>query len=97
MHIYTFFLQVQFIVILVFTFIIVPLSGCKTNKHANHLVMFFAVVFLAMFYNFYNKTYKPAKQANNAAYKMKNGVNGTQNGVHKNGHYKQNGSNLKES
>lgn len=92
-----FFLQIQFVVILLFVFIIVPLSGCKTTKSGIYLDIIFAATFLAMFYNFYNKTYKPSKQANGAACKISNGSNGTQNGTHNNGEHKQNGANFKES
>ncbi|GFY65986.1 elongation of very long chain fatty acids protein 7 [Trichonephila inaurata madagascariensis] len=50
--------MVQFVVIIVFVIVIVPLSGCKTTQHGIYIEITAAAIFLALFYNFYIKTYK---------------------------------------
>ncbi|GFY65985.1 elongation of very long chain fatty acids protein 7 [Trichonephila inaurata madagascariensis] len=50
--------MLQFVIILVFVMIIIPLSGCKTSKHGIYIDILFAFLFLGLFYNFYTKTYK---------------------------------------
>ncbi|GIY34616.1 elongation of very long chain fatty acids protein 7 [Caerostris darwini] len=59
----------QFVIIIVFVIVIIPLSGCQTTQHGIYIEIFFAFVFLSLFYNFYVKTYKKKQPL-----KMKNEV-----------------------
>ncbi|GFQ92419.1 elongation of very long chain fatty acids protein 7 [Trichonephila clavata] len=63
------FQMLQFIVILFFVVVILPLSGCKAAKHGIYIDIFFAFVFLALFWNFYTKTYVQSPRKKN----IKNG------------------------
>lgn len=64
----------QFVIILLFVFVIVPLSGCKTTAYGIYIDIVFATLFLALFYNFYSKTYKATTKS--AAHANSNGING---------------------
>ncbi|GFT43131.1 elongation of very long chain fatty acids protein 4 [Nephila pilipes] len=56
--------MVQFVVIIVFVIVIIPLSGCKTTQHGIYIEITFAAIFLGLFYNFYLKTYKKPLKMN---------------------------------
>ncbi|KAF8782366.1 Elongation of very long chain fatty acids like protein [Argiope bruennichi] len=70
--------MLQFVIILIFVLVIIPLSGCKTSKHGIYIDILFALLFLALFYNFYTKTYKKSLSlkglTNGIVKSSKNGV-----------------------
>ncbi|GFQ92421.1 elongation of very long chain fatty acids protein 7 [Trichonephila clavata] len=67
------FQMVQFVVIILFVIVIVPLSGCKTTQHGIYIEITAAAIFLALFYNFYIKTYKkPLKMSDKVEDSKKN-------------------------
>ncbi|GIY34618.1 elongation of very long chain fatty acids protein 7 [Caerostris darwini] len=81
--------MLQFVIILIFVLVIIPLSGCKTSKHGIYIDILFAALFLVLFYNFYTKTYKKKLSLNLSTKKMQE-CNGKQTSV-TNGHGQQNG------
>ncbi|GFT94538.1 elongation of very long chain fatty acids protein 7 [Trichonephila clavipes] len=65
--------MVQFVVIILFVIVIIPLSGCKTTQHGIYIEITAAAIFLALFYNFYIKTYKkPLKMSDQVEDSKKN-------------------------
>ncbi|XP_055933505.1 elongation of very long chain fatty acids protein 4-like [Argiope bruennichi] len=48
----------QFIVIILFVTVILPITGCTPTKHGIYIDIAFALIFLSLFINFYTKTYK---------------------------------------
>ncbi|XP_054706396.1 LOW QUALITY PROTEIN: elongation of very long chain fatty acids protein 1-like [Uloborus diversus] len=80
--------MVQFIVVLVFVFFIIPLLGCKTHIYGIYIDIVFASLFLVLFHNFYTKTYRKKhdpESKNGAVHENGNGV------VYENGMGKANG------
>ncbi|GBL66572.1 hypothetical protein AVEN_40555-1 [Araneus ventricosus] len=84
--------MLQFVVIILFVIVIVPLSGCQTTQHGIYIEIIAALVFLALFYNFYVKTYKkkPLKQQNGEARNSKSHAHS--NGKSHSFHHDQNGT-----
>ncbi|GFT43133.1 elongation of very long chain fatty acids protein AAEL008004 [Nephila pilipes] len=68
------FQMLQFIVIIFFVLVLLPLSGCKATKNGIYIDIFFALVFLALFWNFYMKTYGKSPR-------KKNAINGFSNSI----------------
>ncbi|KAF8782364.1 Elongation of very long chain fatty acids like protein [Argiope bruennichi] len=50
--------MLQFVIIISFVTVIVPLSGCQTTQHGIYIEIIAAIIFLALFCNFYIQTYK---------------------------------------
>ncbi|KAG8193729.1 hypothetical protein JTE90_005027 [Oedothorax gibbosus] len=73
--------MLQFVVILFFVLVLIPLSGCKTSTHGIYIDIGFAALFLVLFYNFYMKTYKNKKPATGKNGKEQNGTNGKAHAV----------------
>uniref|UniRef100_A0A2L2YE57 Elongation of very long chain fatty acids protein n=2 Tax=Parasteatoda tepidariorum TaxID=114398 RepID=A0A2L2YE57_PARTP len=76
--------MLQFIVVLIFVLVIIPLTGCKTSQHAIYIDIFFAILFLGLFYNFYTKTYSKPLHTNGKVEMNGNVIHAKENGGSKN-------------
>ncbi|XP_015916238.1 very long chain fatty acid elongase 7 [Parasteatoda tepidariorum] len=63
--------MIQFILILFFVMVVMPVSGCTAAKSSIYINVVAATLFFALFYNFYQHTFKPTKSKTNGVHKKR--------------------------